>query len=141
MKTRVLIRINPDVDTHLSLKVYKQRATLILALNSLDDKYILIPQLKNLFNLEPVLETNNWPPVLRADVSFQKDLLTALGSRDVDYMTSRIQMDMRRNGKYPDFYNLDNMPKIKNYIRNIVGHITDEDVRSIRDAVIAAEFS
>lgn len=140
MKTRVLIRINPDADTHLSLKVYKQRAILVIALNNLDEKYILLPQMRQLNNLEPILETNNWPPVLRSDTSYQKDLLAALGSRAIDYMTSRIKIDMSRNGKYPDFYNLDNMQKIKNYVRNIVGNISDEDVRQIRDAIIADDF-
>lgn len=139
MKTRVLIRINPDVESHLALKMYKQRAVLIIVLNNLDDKHILFPQLRQLFNLEPILETNNWPPVLRSDVTYQKDLLVVLGSRAIDYMTSRIQADMKRNGKYPDFYNLDNMAKIKNYIRNIIGNVSDEDVRHIRDAIIIAD--
>jgi len=141
MKTRVLIRINNDSETHFVLKMFKTKATLILVLNNYEERYILLPYLKQIQNVEPILEINNWPQVLRNDLPFHKELFRALNCRDIDYMVDRIKAEMGRNGKYPDFYNSDNMPKIQNYIRNIVGNISDDDVRAIRTAIINFDLS
>jgi hypothetical protein len=98
----------------------------------LDYSWPLLPKLTPQFDLK------TWPTQLRRDIHFQEKIYRALGVNNVaDIFALKVRNHADRFRNNPDFYDNSaaNMPKISNYIQNLLGNLDEDTIEVIRKKI------
>jgi hypothetical protein len=76
MKCLIKVHIDKNAKSHFTLHMSPKKASIVLVLATIDDRYAVMAQLKNIIikDVEVQLCLKYWPKILRHDIVFQREI-------------------------------------------------------------------